>query len=48
MINNAAFTVLKALLGTVEASGPNAVLFTVSALLFAWSLLWLRRARLRL
>lgn len=48
VINNAVFTVLTALFGTVEAAGPNAILFAASALVFAWSLLWLRRARLRL
>ncbi len=48
VLSNALFTVATAILGTVEASGPNAVLLTACALVFAWSILWLRRARLRL
>ncbi len=48
VINNAVFTVLTALLGTVEAPGPNAVLAAASTIVFAGSILWLRRARNRL
>ncbi len=48
VINNALFTVLTALLGTVEAPGTNAVLLAASALAFACCILWLRRARNRL
>ncbi len=48
VINNAVFTVLTALVGTVEAPGSNAVLLAGSALAFAGCILWLRRARLRL
>jgi membrane protease YdiL (CAAX protease family) len=48
VINNALFTVLTALVGTVEAAGPNAALAAASALVFAVCMAWLRRARNRL
>lgn len=48
VINNTLFTVLTALLGTVEAPGPNGVLLVASLLVFGGCVAWLRRARLRL
>lgn len=48
VLNNALFTLVTAVLGTVEAPGLNAVLLAACALVFGWSILWLRRARLRL
>ena len=45
VVNNALFTVLTALLGNVEAAGPNAVLLVASGLVFAACIAWLRRAR---
>jgi membrane protease YdiL (CAAX protease family) len=48
VINNAVFTVLTALLGTVESPGANAVLLAASVLVFAACIVWLRRARMRL
>ncbi|MGH7276896.1 MAG: lysostaphin resistance A-like protein [Candidatus Rokuibacteriota bacterium] len=48
VINNALFTVLTALLGTVEAPGPNVVLLLACGAAFAGCVAWLRRARNRL
>lgn len=48
VVNNTLFTVLTALVGTVEAAGPNAALAATSALAFALCMAWLRRARNRL
>ena len=48
VINNTVFTILTAFLGATDAPGPNAVLLAASGVVFLWSLVWLRRARLRL
>jgi membrane protease YdiL (CAAX protease family) len=48
VLNNALFTVLTAVAGTVEAPEPNAVLLLACAAAFAGCVLWLRRARNRL
>ncbi len=48
VINNALFTVLTAVFGTVEATGLNAVSLAASGLVFAACIAWLRRARSKL
>ncbi len=48
VINNTLFTVLTALVGPVEAAGPNVAMAAASGLVFALSMAWLRRARHRL
>jgi len=45
VVNNALFTVLTALAGTVEAAEPNAALAAASAVVFGLCVAWLRRAR---
>ena len=45
VINNALFTVLTALVGTVGGAAPNAVLLGASGCVFVGSVVWLRRCR---
>lgn len=44
VVNNVVFTLLAALVGTVESFWPNAALLGVGVLVFAASVVWLRRA----
>lgn len=48
VINNAMFTMLTALWGTVEAAGPNAWLAAGCGLAFVGCIVWLHRARMTL
>src|SRR5207245_4103752 len=45
VINNALFTMLAALVGTVGGAGPNAALLVTSGCVFVGSVVWLRRCR---
>jgi len=45
VINNALFTILTALWGTLEGFGLNAGLATVSGIAFVGCVLWLHRRR---
>lgn len=44
VVNNIVFTLLTALVGAVEAFGPNVILLTAGAAVFAGCVIWLRRA----